>query len=319
MRTNLLAGVAAAGILCLGGTVPANLVTATGSSYAGCATAAPGGARLEKGATVRDPNSVSAARAAAMDRRLHATLAAKGYSTMPMTLPPGSVNINVYMHVITKNDGTGGPTPSMIVRQMHELDRAYGGLTSKRAAATPFQFTLKSVDYTANSDWYHWAYPGHDPSDDREAKKALHEGTYADLNVYVAHLSHGLLGYANFPGGRLWADGLVMLGDSMPGGSATGYNLGDTATHEIGHWLGLFHTFQNGCKPPGDRVADTPAQADGDNIFNCEKHEDTCTAKPGVDPIHNFMNYSDDLCMNLFTPGQAQRMSDTWVAYRQGR
>jgi hypothetical protein len=283
------------------------------------AKSAPAAARLAKGSHVHDPNTVTAARAARMDAQLHSRLASLGLGAHPATLAPGSVNIITYVHVITKDDGTGGPTPDMIIRQMHVLNKAYGGESSKQAAATPFVFTLKTVDYTANSDWYNWSYPGSDPADDHEAKAALHKGTYRDLNIYIANLGDGLLGYATFPGGKLVRDGLVILNESMPGGSASPYNEGDTATHEIGHWLGLFHTFQDGCKSPGDRVSDTPSQDDGDNIFNCEQGEDTCPDKPGIDPIHNFMNYSDDPCMDRFTAGQAQRMSDTWVVYRKGQ
>lgn len=324
MKASLLAGAAALSLLCVAGATPSQL-SASGAPAANvaadgsCATDAPTQARLAKGATVKDPNTVTEARAAQIDAQLRMRLTSLGYKASPATLKPGSVNVTTYIHVITKDDGTGGPTRAMIVRQMHALNKGYSGDSIKQAAATPFVFTLKSVDYTANSDWYDWAYPGTDPTDDREAKKALHKGTYSDLNIYIANLGDGLLGYAYFPGAKLWRDGLVMLNESMPGGSAAPYNKGDTATHEIGHWLGLFHTFQNGCMSPGDRVRDTPSQDDGDNIFNCMKSEDTCPNKPSLDPIHNFMNYSDDLCMDQFTPGQAQRMSDVWVAYRKNQ
>lgn len=317
MRTNLLAGAAVAGLLSFGGAAPAHL-TAGGSSST-CATNAPTDARLAMGAHAKDPNTVSDAQAAAMQARLDVRLASLGHSVRADTLSPGSVNVNTYVHVITKDNGVGAPTRNMIVRQMHVLNKAYGGLSSRQDAATPFQFTLKSVDYTANSDWYHWSYPGKDPSDDREAKAALHRGSYRDLNIYVAALGNGLLGYATYPGGSLVRDGLVILTASMPGGSAAPYNEGDTATHELGHWFGLFHTFQDGCKGPGDRVNDTPAQADGDNIFKCRESLDSCPDKPGLDPVHNFMNYSDDPCMDRFTVGQAQRMSDVWVVYRKGQ
>jgi hypothetical protein len=321
MKTNLLTGVAVVGLLCAGGASTGSVATSsisTGDSHSTCPSG-PANARLAKGAHVTDPNTVTEARAAQMDAQLRSGLATLGYRAHPATLKPGSVNVSTYVHVITKDDGTGGPTKTMIIRQMHVLNKAYAGESSKQAAATPFVFTLKHVDYTANSDWYHWSNPSDDPADDHEAKAALHKGTYRDLNVYIASLGGGLLGYATFPGGKLVRDGLVILDQSMPGGTASPYNEGDTATHEIGHWLGLFHTFQNGCDRPGDRVSDTPSQNDGRNIFNCMKSEDTCPDKPGLDPIHNFMNYSDDPCMDRFTAGQAQRMSDTWVVYRKGQ
>ena len=100
---------------------------------------------------------------------------------------------------------------------------------------------------------------------------------------------------------------------ALSGGRAVGYNLGDTVIHETGHWLGLFHTFQGGCGPQGDLVADTAAEAEPS--FYCETTRDTCTA-PGRDPVRNFMDYSLDRCMSLFTPGQVRRMDAAYEKWR---
>jgi hypothetical protein len=178
---------------------------------------------------------------------------------------------------------------------------------------TGFQFVLASVDVTRNSRWYYWGDADNDP-----AKKALHKGDLSHLNIYLAHLGGGLLGYATFPfDTTLKDDGVVILNQSLPGGSAAPFNRGDTATHEVGHWLGLFHTFEGGCVAPGDYVSDTPYQYDGDNIFYCDVADDTCP-QPGTDPVHNFMSYGDDPCLNRFTPGQSRRMRQSWWAYRAG-
>src|SRR3712207_4707396 len=144
-------------------------------------------------------------------------------------------------------------------------------------------------------------------------KRALHKGSAAALNVYSTTFSDGTLGYAQFPGGPLALDGVVLDFRTLPGGSLSPYNEGDTGTHEVGHWLGLFHTFQGGCTTTGDSVADTPAEASP--AFGCPTGRDTCPAA-GADPITNFMDYSEDPCMFEFTRGQATRMLNAWNAFR---
>ena len=102
----------------------------------------------------------------------------------------------------------------------------------------------------------------------------------------------------------------------MPGTStryAGAYDLGKTGTHEAGHWVNLEHTFQGGCGPKGDFVDDTPAMLVPTS--GCPEGKDTCS-DPGLDPIHNYMDYSYDSCYTQFTKGQAARAQDAWLFWR---
>ena len=107
-----------------------------------------------------------------------------------------------------------------------------------------------------------------------------------------------------------------MLDESMPGGTAGKYSEGDTLTHEVGHWLMLEHTFNHGCSASGDYVTDTPQG--GAARSSTARSAPTPAPRPGLDPIHNFMDYTQDSCMNEFTPGQVERMNDAWVDFRAG-
>ncbi len=270
-------------------------------------------ARVIKGAKVKEPE-------------LYSKNEANRYGVIkPHTrMANGSVNIDTIFHVISDHTLTSAENTrmnTMIGDQVQVLNDSYSGKTGAGAADTPFRFTLTKTTNTVNKTWY-TVVPGKSGVE-RDMKKALYEGDATTLNVYVANIGGGLLGWAYFPkgynNGRDFIDGVVMLDESMPGGvdPDTGlpwkYGLGDTLTHEVGHWLMLDHTFLGGCSASGDGVADTPREAQPQ--FDCPIGADTCTA-PGKDPIHNFMDYSQDSCMYLFTNGQAKRMSDAYIDFR---
>ena len=137
-------------------------------------------------------------------------------------------------------------------------------------------------------------------------------GSY--LNIWSANLSGGVLGYAQFPGGTASTDGVVLLyssiGSMLSPGTATPYHLGRTATHEVGHWLNLRHIWgdESGCSG-SDLVGDTPNQ--GAENYGCPSYPrtDACSAvSPGV-MFMNYMDYTDDACMNMFSSGQSTRMN----------
>ena len=220
--------------------------------------------------------------------------------------------INVYFHVINNGTGTsnGNIPDSMITAQMNVLNAAY--------ASTGWAFNLIQVDRTTNSSWY-TAGPG--STAEKQMKAALRVGSADDLNIYSNNMGGGLLGWATFPSSYASNpkdDGVVILYSSLPGGNAAPYNLGDTATHEVGHWMGLYHTFQGGCNVrKGDYVTDTAAEKSA--AFGCPIGRDTCVRQPGEDPITNFMDYTDDACMDEFSAGQDARMDAQFSTYRFGK
>ena len=218
-------------------------------------------------------------------------------------------NINVEFHVIYKSSRRGGIEgnipDSMILDQMDVLNDAYAG--------TGFTFTLGGINRVKNNKWYTGCYSS---SNEKKMKQALAVDPARNMNVYTCSPSGGILGYARFPDSYAesnYMHGVVLLDESLPGGSAAPYNLGDTGTHEVGHYLGLYHTFQGGCNAPGDSVADTPAEASA--AYGCPTGRDTC-AGGGADPILNFMDYTDDSCMNQFSQGQIDRMHDMVNTYK---
>jgi Pregnancy-associated plasma protein-A len=218
--------------------------------------------------------------------------------------------INVYVHVINKGTGiANGDVPaSAITSQINVLNAAY--------ASTGWSFNLVSTDRTTNATWFNACDAA---ANEKKLKTALRQGTADDLNLYTCNPGGGLLGWATFPNSYTSSpkmDGVVILYSSFPGGASAPYNLGDTATHEIGHWMGLYHTFQGGCSGTGDSVSDTPAEADA--AFGCPAGQDTCSGA-GADPIYNFMDYTDDSCMNTFTAGQDARMDSQFSTYRYGK
>lgn len=216
-----------------------------------------------------------------------------------------SISIPVAFHVIHSGN-QGYLSSNAINSQMNVLNSAYAG--------TGFSFTLASVDYTDNATWFAM---GHGSTAERDAKQALNVDPQTHLNVYTANPGGGLLGWATFPSSlnsNPDNDGVVLLYSSLPGGSAAPYNQGDTGTHEVGHWLGLYHTFQGGCKGSGDGVADTPAESSP--AYGCPTGRDSCRREAGLDPITNFMDYTDDHCMFEFSSGQTDRMHAMVASYR---
>ena len=246
--------------------------------------------------------------AAAVQAEVDAYMAAHKHDTIASAT---GGTINVYWHVIRNGSGiANGDIPdSQINAQLSVLNSAF--------ASTGWSFNLVSVDRTTNSSWY-TAGPG--TSAESQMKNALRQGSADDLNIYSSNPGGGLLGWATFPSSyasKPKDDGVVLLFSSVPGGTAAPYNEGDTGTHEVGHWMGLYHTFQGGCNGQGDYVSDTPAEKSA--AYGCPVGRDTCRRSAGADPITNFMDYTDDACMNTFSAGQDARVGVQFSAYRFGK
>jgi len=232
---------------------------------------------------------------------------------------PDSITVPVYTHIIT-GSGAGDLTDAQVESQIDVLNAAYAGETG--GDQMPFNFVNAGVDRTENPAWYG---VGYGTAEETDMKTSLRQGDATALNIYFANLGDGLLGWATFPSdyeAQPNMDGVVILNSSIPGGAATPYNEGDTATHEVGHWLGLYHTFQEGCSAPGDLVKDTPRVAEPNFGAPAPGSVDSCPSDAGQaarpDLVENFMDYTDDVGMFAFTPGQTNRAGRYWVNFRSG-
>jgi len=232
---------------------------------------------------------------------------------------PAVIRIPTYVHVIKgKHRGERVPAgPKRVRNAIGILNNAMAGNQSKSSRPARYRFILKKIDYTKRDGWHHAFFNG--PRDQR-MKRALHRGNERTLNLYInggGPRNEPVLGWSRFPWeyrGTPRLDHVSVNFAALPGGRASGYNRGDTLVHETGHWLGLLHTFEGGCRGAGDIVADTPAE--GEPSFYCETTRDTCTADTEKDPVRNFMDYSLDSCMNQFSPGQVDRMDRAYQKYR---
>ena len=300
LRLAAAAGLGATALTVVGLAAPAQAKVA---DPAACLTPTPNAeaSSARGGAAGLDHRDISAAEQRAIARRTSSRLAAKGVtaSGSASAAPAAPVTIPVHVHVMRDAAGNGNVTNSQITRQISVLNSSFSG--------TGYSFELVSTERYNNNTW-------HRDRSSATYRSLTRKGGANALNIWFVNFKY--LGIATFP----WdyakngdIDGIRVHYDSVPGGSITNFNLGETATHEAGHWLGLYHTFQGGCTELNDEVADTPAQSGPTS--GCPEGRDSCPL-PGLDPIHNYMDYSWDSCYTEFTAGQDVRMDDAWAAYR---
>jgi hypothetical protein len=257
----------------------------------------------------------------------------------------GKIFIPTVVHVIHSTGGSGNITDPMIESQIDILNEdflALAGTPGEDGTDAQIEFVLAGVTRTPNNTWFTGIAS---ESNEIAAKEAL-SGDWSPsvfLNLYTAQPGGGILGWATFPqdpcaftslpscSAGHFIDGVVILWSAFGRNSPLPpFDQGRTATHEVGHWLGLFHTFQDDggsgcgsdtspvCFGERDLICDTPSEA-GPNFNVCPPAAvDSCNPSPdgGNDPIENYMDYSEDACMSKFTVEQSNRARCAVANYR---
>jgi len=256
------------------------------------------------------------------------------------------ITIPVVVHVMHNDEaiGTGANiSDAQILSQFEVLNEDYNALNaditdvpahfSGVVGNAELEFCLAQLDPEGNPttgiDRVSMGATGN-WSDNRKPNTIWDNSKY--LNLWVAPISGGTLGYATFPGTSSNADGVVVdyryFGKAPENPFNSDFELGRTATHEIGHWLGLDHSFQSGCsgltaancRTQGDRICDTPPTSNANYGCNLSVNRNTCTETPTdlPDMWMNYMDYMDDACLFMFTQEQVDEMRAALNTSRAG-
>ncbi|KAG6809210.1 hypothetical protein H0H92_001132 [Tricholoma furcatifolium] len=208
--------------------------------------------------------------------------------------PRGQFDINVYFHNVYEDETKEGGyiEDDVIDQQMTVLRTAFSDLS--------ITLNLVNTTHTQNADWF--TKTDKENAEEYSMAVELRQGGRAGLNIYTIKLNPDRFGYATWPADYdeyPERDGVYINFATVPGGDLEDFNLGQTLSHEAGHWVGLLHTFAgtdpetgepDGCFEPGDEVDDTPYEKSGTK--GCPAERDSCPDLPGDDPIRELPYYN---------------------------
>lgn len=247
----------------------------------------------------------------------------------------GPISIPVVFHVVLSRQSM--VTDAQIMAQLDTINKDYGG-TNASAAKIPsyfkslfgqsgIQFCLAQRTPNDAPSTGIVRYPTTRNSFDYTTNQVKHaESGGADawdtdkyLNIWICDLSGTTLGYATFPDdGVKDEQGVAVDYASLPGGAATGFNQGKTLTHEIGHYFDLYHIWgdDNGSCSGTDNIADTPNQGNSTTTCRTGIVTDACTTSGSGIMYQNYMDYTPDACLLMFTQMQVAHMEEIFEKYR---
>jgi hypothetical protein len=247
----------------------------------------------------------------------------------------GAVTIPVVFHLVLSRQSM--VTDAQVLAQLDTLNKDYAG-TNGSASRIPayfkslfgqsgIQFCLAQQQFNGEPSTGIVRYTTSQPRFDYRSDDVKHRSrggadawdTDNYLNIWITDLADNILGYATFPDdGVKDEQGVVISYTSLPGGSATAYNQGKTLTHEVGHYFNLYHTWGDdyGDCYGSDYIADTPNQADYTKSCKTGIVTDDCTPSGNGIMYQNYMDYTPDACLMMFTVQQVVRMETAFANYR---